>query len=567
MSDTALDAAARALARRLLRDLPPDRPRTRADVDRLPSPVARLLHAHLDAQAAEATSVPASPYVDPEADGVRAATRTWREAVRDAVRMPADVWAPAVEDAARRAVTHLIRPAETLAAHAFEGEAGPLDATAALDRTRAFGPYGYLPEIAGRYVERKEIGRIDRYGLELLLRRIDRRMVSSFGPDEWAELLAPLVALVGPDGDPEGMIPSALIETLFREKDVRPSMPLPEAVTEKRLHAWLQDVFVTMPPEPESPPGPALSEVDPSSAAGESSPPAATASEPKAAPGDTEATSDRDPDDAALLEHFGVTLPERDTDASTPERAPGAERPEAADDVPPAPPVIGSRFNDPADAPVLDSDVIGPARAVEAKPADDTSPPEVPVIFPHVPGEEKATLEPVRADESPTPAPDESPSEPTAPSGGSALGDDEEEPLWKRLAREQRPEPASPEGPAPGTDPDPLWKRFATPADDAEGPPVTPDITPLTALDALEGRVLGIGDDDRAAWFVADLFRGLPAEYHRTLAALDACRSYTEATQVIEREIFRKHRINPYTDAAVAFVDAVQEQFTRQGRG
>ena len=212
--------------------------------------------------------------------------------------------------------------------------------------------------------------------------------------------------------------------------------------------------------------------------------------------------------------------------------------------------------------------MLGPARTVEPSPLD------VPVIFPHVPEEPAASERPPETEdlpvtseptsETPPPEPDTEAASPPQP---DAEAERDEEPLWMRLARERGAE--APAAPSPEPEETPLWMRFAPPSDapEAAAEDDLPAAAPLS-LDALETRVLGFAEDDeRRAWFVADLFRASPSEYQQTLVALDACRSYTEATQVIEREVFRKHRINPYTDAAVAFVDALQAQFTAQGRG
>ena len=76
--------------------------------------------------------------------------------------------------------------------------------------------------------------------------------------------------------------------------------------------------------------------------------------------------------------------------------------------------------------------------------------------------------------------------------------------------------------------------------------------------------MLGDGPDGRRAAFVAALFDGSADDYHRTLLALDGARTWTEATQVIARDVFQRHRVNIYSDSAVAFTDAVEAQIGRR---
>ncbi len=150
------------------------------------------------------------------------------------------------------------------------------------------------------------------------------------------------------------------------------------------------------------------------------------------------------------------------------------------------------------------------------------------------------------------------PAAPTEPDG-------DDEPLWQRLARERGAETVVDETAAEGP---PLWQRFADPAtDDAPHPAERPEVpapaaSRPTSLSDLEARVLG-DDGERRGWFVDELFAGSSDEYHRTLAALDAACSWTEATEIIARDVFRRHRVNIYSEPAVAFTDAVEAQMTR----
>ncbi|WP_412069831.1 hypothetical protein [Rubrivirga sp. IMCC43871] len=603
MPDAAFDATADALTRRALDALPPDRPRTRADVARLAAPVAHILDARLD----DASRVPASPFVDPDDPALRAASEAWRTAARAAARFPADTWEPAVARATVLALAHLVRPAETLASTAFEDAHAALPAAEVLHRLHAFGPYPYLPEIAERYVERKALDTIDRAGLEQLLRRIDRRMVSAFGPAEWATLLGPLFELSGPVGTPTGTVPAALLRDLFEAKG-SPALAAVFAdldavdppTLRERLSATLAPRpaprIATAPPDLTPPPLPpvapgvappvvgskyAAPEFDPVDSevlgpprpAGSSATPETTdtplTDPPAEAPGAVAP-------DAVEMGAVEMEPSETDTAGMDAVREALAEpAPELPDEAPPPalerPAVDGPAlvFPTPGDDDDTADDPVVPLAHESAPPAeeppqftpdplfedDDTDPfrPSDPYLAP-----ELLDAPPQSSAAEPPPAPDTPAAEPT-----------DDEPLWKRLARERGVEPE----PRPTVDEDePIWRRFARSdlAAKLPDPPAAPsptagaDLGPTSELDALETRVLGADARDRRDRYVADLFDGSPAAYHRTLDQIDRATGYTEATSIFSAEVLRRHRVNPYTESAVAFIDAVQERFDRR---
>ncbi|PAP78412.1 hypothetical protein [Rubrivirga marina] len=600
----ALDSTAEALSRRLLATAPADRPRTALDVDGLPAPVAHLLRARL-ALAVDDAAPRASEWIG--GSDVEAAAADWREAATRAVRFPATVWADAVRQAVRLALAHLVRPAATLADAAFEGETGPLPIGVALDRARAFGPYPYLPQIAARYAERKGVEALGRDEFAGLLQRIDRRMVSTFGPADWMTLLGPLVALVGPVGSPPGTIPTGLLRPLFEARgadslaDVLDGI---DAVTADELRARLGATLT--PDEPD--PTPEARVEDPTAGTPEPSAPQPSAP-PSALPADTaeadeppdlesesapttEAAASEPPDSPSAAGETGTLESSSESQraiATAPPDLHAPPLPPVADGV--RPPAIGSRYQSPEYDEAHDSEVLGPARPaapppgpepdepegedgmdevrdVIAAPREDPRAPDVPVLdLPDETHEADAEvsddLPPVLADE------------PPAPTTAEAHEGDEE-PLWMRIARRQA-EPAAgardaEEPPAEDSAPDdePLWKRFAaselaqklpTPPRDLASSGDLDDVPSSPTLDALEARVLGPGARDRRAWYVEELFEGSPGAYHRTLDRIDRAASYSEATHIVSADIFRAHHVNPYTDSAVAFIDALQVQF------
>ena len=538
----AIDGAAEALARRLLQDLPARQPVARAAFARLPDPVASLLNARLDARVDREATLPVTPWIDRDHAAVRDAQAAWREAVRAAARVPADAWEDLLAEASRLAIAHLVQPAETLSGYAFaddptvgvspQADPEPLPTPLILERLRAFAPYPYLIEIVERYVEKKGLGHIDRDGLERLLLRIDSRMVAGFSADDWITLLNPLFDLLG------STVPGPLLELAFSARD-QPLDGLPsEALTRDALHAHLAGL--------QAPSQSATTEKAPSEAP-QTEPPGPTHENPSGL---------ADPEVSAEAPDELATEP-------TPEPPP-TERPTIAHSFqvqPPisptaAPPIIGSKFNAPEEVAPDDSDILGPARPVE-------------IVEPMEP---MASLDP-----SPGTITDAVVTETLERTPASG-----DEPLWKRLAGSAEDAPPTP---APDTD-KPLWARFSPDAPaspDASSAPAAPSpaperpvSTPTTladahaasapspalrldaSLDALELAVFGASDTDRRAWYIEELFSGNATNYRDTLLQLDAARTWTEATDIIARDVFRKHSVNIYSDPAVTFTDAVE---------
>ncbi|MEO0559751.1 MAG: hypothetical protein AAF170_16385 [Bacteroidota bacterium] len=545
MSDAPIDRAAEALARRLLNDLPARQPVARAAFDQLPPPVAQLLHARLNARVDRETARPATPWIDGDHSVLREAQTAWREAIRSAAQVPVDAWEDTLADATHRAIAHLVQPAATLAATAFADELAspdPLPTPLVLDRLRAFGPYPYLIEIVERYVEKKGLGHIDRDGLERLLLRIDSRMVAGFSADEWVALLDPLFALL------DGHVSAPLLQLAFEARGQGSLVTSLEAdsVSREALHTHLKAATTE----------------------------SADAPAPTRQPVSVPAVSD--PADGAPLEadaHTRSPAEAPSPHASVPELAPEPEpeplelTPDPADRPPtghtfdveprrPTPPVISSKFNAPEEVAPDDSDVLGPARPVEIV---EAMTPMAPLSAPSASITDAIVTETVEE---------------------RASTDDE--PLWKRLAD---PADSDSNAPASPSDTAPLWAQFsqdapaplassmssttAPPLPSVSAPDLVSTVAPPVAEPALHSEaslatielaVLGASDTDRRVWYTDELFSGNAEDYEATLRQLDAARTWTEATDIIARDVFRKHSVNIYSDPAVTFTDAVEGQ-------
>ena len=85
--------------------------------------------------------------------------------------------------------------------------------------------------------------------------------------------------------------------------------------------------------------------------------------------------------------------------------------------------------------------------------------------------------------------------------------------------------------------------------------------SPSDALSDLEREVLGERGAKNRSYYLDNLFGGSRENYRATLRALRGAESWSEAQQVVAREVFRKHQVDIYGDAAVSFTDAVQQRF------
>jgi hypothetical protein len=61
--------------------------------------------------------------------------------------------------------------------------------------------------------------------------------------------------------------------------------------------------------------------------------------------------------------------------------------------------------------------------------------------------------------------------------------------------------------------------------------------------------------------FIKHLFGGDAGKYATVLHTLENAGSWTEASQIIARDVFRPSRVNIYGEHAVAFTDAVEARF------
>lgn len=160
---------------------------------------------------------------------------------------------------------------------------------------------------------------------------------------------------------------------------------------------------------------------------------------------------------------------------------------------------------------------------------------------------------------------------------------DEAAPLWKRFLGNGGSEVT--EDNEKETEHVPLWRRFFQPADleteaashpegkngsssgsswsrEPETQP-TQTATESLSLESLEKSVLGEGTGEWRSLYVDSLFNGKKEEYERVLSMLLLAGDWAEASEIIKKEVFKKHKVDIYAVPAVAFTDAVEAQYAQ----
>jgi hypothetical protein len=134
---------------------------------------------------------------------------------------------------------------------------------------------------------------------------------------------------------------------------------------------------------------------------------------------------------------------------------------------------------------------------------------------------------------------------------------DEPLPLWKQFEHGYQTPASEPERQTveeKNGSSEPLWKQFRKVA----APPTREGTASLTDL---ERAVLGERGAKNRHLFVKHLFSGSSDDYEFALRRLAQAGSWSQASQIIAREVFLKHQVNIYSDPAVAFTDAAEAQY------
>jgi len=504
------EALAAPLRRHLLQHFPADRayPRSALRDDGMPPLVAAFLDRMLDRwveieRGRFRDDWLDSGWLDADDPAVRRTEDALFDALGQSARVPAETWEDTLGGAVDLVARFLTVPARALTDAIFEGAPEPLPAATVRTRLSLFNAYPYLAEVASAYLDRKQPDTLDPSELFALLDRIDRRFVGEYGRQDWLDLLAPLFALARDVPALEG-VPASLLEPFFEAKE---RADLAALVAEQDA-----EVF----------------------------------------------------DEAALRDALAPAFPD------TPPKVPGAETTESEED-------------ESAEVEAATELLTAPSELEKDDEPEELTPAPSPVA--EEPVEDPEPVEDLGVDE---------PSDEPVAAPPDASGEDSARPLWERFAertsdgdnvnaRFGSPESDTPHDAVSADDGDgvPLWKRFfARPeaSQDTETSAAIPDTVTETAeapepsaepapiddsLDALEQRVLGPMPPAQRKRFIKRLFHGDAGKYVTVLHALDAADSWTEASRIIARDVFRPARVNIYGEHAVAFTDAVEARYRK----
>ncbi|PEN06175.1 hypothetical protein CRI93_10120 [Longimonas halophila] len=523
------NATAKALEQRLLRAFPPNQPYVPDDwrTAAVPSVVQSFLQHRLLEQLDEVIHSMRQEEMawvndsDPELESARAA---FEEALRANGQIPESDWPRMVRQAAHVGVSYLVRPVPTATAYLFEGRDTTLSVAYIAYRMQALAPYEYLRKGLDAFARHREVQRLDAKTFRETLMKVDRILTRDYSVDRWLDTLQPLFdAAEAAYGDPG--CPVRVLHPFFAHKEQTVYADRLRALDDNR--SLTQDELRSVLADTKEAASPPLSSARPTAS---SAPPEDTlntqANEPSPP---AEPTSNEPPRESSSFEQPSETSSDAEDIA------------EASSDTASLWGRPSERNSDSSDADASSTSNSNAATEHSAASNDSTHEPtwDVP-----------SGPRPVSSDASATSSEDDSSNGPT--------------PRWKQFHRAsgsaspQAPS-ASDESAAGGTA---RWKQFGqgstaqrTPTNDAAASP-TPD-----QLDALESDALGDLEAGRRRLFVDQLFDGSTARYAKILSALGDATSWREASQIIAQDVFRRNKINIYSDAAVNFTNAVERRY------
>ena len=530
-----------ALFNRLIDAFPAKRDYAASELARDPMPEPLRMHfeqrvsRHLD----EATARE-STWLDDDHPDVHRAKAAYRDALARHIRIPAAEWRSELALACRTVASYLIQPVPTLIDIVFEG--GRDEATTAEVRARldALPAYPYFSEVISAYLERKNLDRISRERFAGLARRIDHQMVRDFGAAEWMDLLEPLLDVTRQLPEFSGAVPADALRTFLKEKEAEALVARLDARYGRHHGSLIAPdelrELVEQPAEEEAVAEPAPYERREEAGAAE-----------RAHRADSSGRGSHVP----LWKQFesGLHHPPEPS-APTRAREAGPSRTAAAGQ-PLWKQFRGGSPGGGAAPPEDESD-----RGVAAT---DTTPPDHSHTraesSPHhrAAGRESAPNEWAPRGSSPSGATPPEPRGEYAPLSDSPAG-----PAYRARGDSSRDR----DGDGGGRTEDVLPRERGA-AGSSAGLPTGSSSAHARALEDLERSVLGQKGMRNRSLFLNHLFSGSERAYEDTLRKLDAADSWSEASQIIAREVFLKHQVNIYSDPAVAFTDAAEARFRR----
>jgi hypothetical protein len=516
------------LYERLLSSYPAGQAYSRADLQRGPMPnavrhfLSQLLR-HQSRHEHRRLRRAGSDWVDYRQPEVRDALADLQDVLSRHARIPGDEWASALQQACRYVSAYLLRPTPVLTDFVFGKQSEALPLERIRWRMQFFQPYAYLVNAVEAYAQRKNVDAFKRASFQRFLHQIDARLTGDYSRDQWMDLLQPLLQLTE-TATGRDEVPIRPMITFFDDKGHERAVYRLRQLQDdgqsrigaSGLRRVLQQPRTTEERAPEAEP---------------------LRSSASTAPWDDEDWG------------FGTTGAEPADDEATP---------------------LWKRFQQ---GPPASGNGQGPSSSKQPLWAQYRRSRR------EGGGTAGTSAGPPSASPAPGPAADDAASgasrgastgSSTGSSSGSSPGSSRKDPYNRSSSpfaqagnTPSKGGGGSADGPSKGSSGNESRDASSgSSSGTSSGPSSGSSSGAARGLDALEARVFGGSNPPQRGVFVRQLFGGNLDDYQAVLERLQHAESWGEASQIIARDVFRAHKINIYSDAAVHFTNAVEQRFT-----
>lgn len=530
-----------------------------------------LLHKKLH----NSVQTPSTDWADMDAKSVRATWNQFIVALEAEKRLPAAHAKSIIEAAVEDVLRILVEPRKNLPDYLF-GNDKTLDFKEASERAETIMVYNHFGHHLPNYMRRKQLDFIDRERFSSFISQLDDKLTAQYNPLNWSQLLNPLFELN------EQLINPELLARFFRDKNRNQLAELFDHQTQKVSPSQFIEILSSPRVDQDS-----TSVTIPDS----ESMPVKDKIEEKPAQKPTASDKDLREDQ---IEKSGT---ESGKEESITENKPTSEHIGAG--VTSAVPPASASHNHAAE----------PVKPVEPAPKTDSEPAPLWQRFRQTDPEEstveresirkapdiKKASEAERGDirpefvTPPEPEPEQQSADNQRPETRTEEGEDL--PLVERFKTEE-PDRSQASVAAsadvetsdkdiredPDTEHVPMWKRFITAATSVKIPErgKSDEVTKLAdsfsspdddyELDIEIGNPLRIDEikktlDDKKKYYIKRFFKGDQAAFNTVIRDLAEMESWKEAGPYITKNVFKKNKIDPYSDEAVNFVDRLQSYF------
>lgn len=498
------------LYHRLRRTFPPGQPYTRADWEEetMPAVVRQFLEHRLRQHSRREVRQmrrARTDWVDYDHPEMEAAVRTFFDAVAAHTRVPADAWDDTLRHAVDYTTAYLVRPVPVLVEFVYGDQDDPLALDAIRERMQFFRPYPYLREAVRAYAEKREQDALSRGTFVSVLERVDEGIATDVDADRWLQLLGPLFE-AGRHAFGQKRLPVPLLRTFFEEKGqdgiagrlTEYGQEGTDEIAPEALARLIDGAQETTAEDPKQTPRPSAPNDSPfTDPPPESTPPADNAGEAV----------------------WGVSQSDGEAAAAESDPAPGNEEP------------LWKQFQQ------------GKSGTSRAHTAERNG------------GRDTPRWAQFRQDRS---------------TRADQIADTSENDAAEQASANRKKTDRTGASPKEGTDNASVRSSsdasFAPSSDSGSRPDRTRTESASASagpgdLATLEREILGTENPSRRERYVEELFGGDPSAYRQVLRRLRTADTWSEASDIIASDIFRAHKVNIYSDAAVHFTNIVETRF------